>query len=208
MNDQRKVIYEQRADIMDADTVGEVVTDMRARDGQFDRRRGVPAQQLSRAVGRRRAQGEGLVDARRSTRRSTTGSASRKRSSPRWSRSASARRPTSMSTPRRPSSIRRPGRSIEKSILLQNLDHHWKEHLAMLDALRQVVHLRAYAQKTPINEYKHEAFAMFERMLDQHPRGRDPHAGLRAVPHGAAAGSARAARLPDHAHRSADRAGQ
>jgi len=37
----------------------------------------------------------------------------------------------------------------------------------MLDALRQVVHLRAYAQKTPINEYKHEAFAMFERMLGQ-----------------------------------------
>src|SRR5690606_37993923 len=56
-------------------------------------------------------------------------------------------------------------RQIEKSILLQNLDHHWKEHLATLDALRQVVHLRAYAQKQPINEYKHEAFALFERML-------------------------------------------
>jgi preprotein translocase subunit SecA len=54
---------------------------------------------------------------------------------------------------------------VEKSILLQALDHHWKEHLAMLDALRQVVHLRAYAQKKPIDEYKHEAFAMFERML-------------------------------------------
>ena len=54
---------------------------------------------------------------------------------------------------------------IEKSILLQSLDHHWKEHLAMLDALRQVVHLRAYAQKKPIDEYKHEAFALFERML-------------------------------------------
>src|SRR5690606_20452000 len=54
---------------------------------------------------------------------------------------------------------------IEKSILLQSLDHHWKEHLATLDALRQVVHLRAYAQKTPINEYKQEAFALFERML-------------------------------------------
>jgi preprotein translocase subunit SecA len=54
---------------------------------------------------------------------------------------------------------------VEKSILLQSLDHHWKEHLAMLDALRQVVHLRAYAQKKPIDEYKHEAFAMFERML-------------------------------------------
>ena len=56
---------------------------------------------------------------------------------------------------------------VEKSILLQNLDHHWKEHLATLDALRQVVHLRAYAQKTPINEYKQEAFSLFERMLDQ-----------------------------------------
>jgi preprotein translocase subunit SecA len=57
-------------------------------------------------------------------------------------------------------------KQVEKSILLQNLDHHWKEHLAMLDALRQVVHLRAYAQKTPINEYKQEAFALFQRMLD------------------------------------------
>lgn len=55
---------------------------------------------------------------------------------------------------------------VEKSILLQNLDHHWKEHLATLDALRQVVHLRAYAQKTPINEYKQEAFSLFQRMLD------------------------------------------
>jgi len=56
-------------------------------------------------------------------------------------------------------------RQVEKSILLQNLDHHWKEHLSTLDALRQVVHLRAYAQKTPLNEYKSEAFALFERML-------------------------------------------
>ena len=56
-------------------------------------------------------------------------------------------------------------RGIEKSILLQTLDHHWKEHLSTLDALRQVVFLRAYAQKQPINEYKQEAFALFERML-------------------------------------------
>jgi preprotein translocase subunit SecA len=55
---------------------------------------------------------------------------------------------------------------IEKSILLQHLDHHWKEHLSTLDALRQVVHLRAYAQKTPLNEYKQEAFSLFQRMLD------------------------------------------
>ncbi|MFN2258864.1 MAG: SEC-C metal-binding domain-containing protein, partial [Parasphingopyxis sp.] len=55
--------------------------------------------------------------------------------------------------------------SIQKSILLQNLDIQWKEHLATLDALRQVVHLRSYAQKKPIDEYKREAFAMFQRML-------------------------------------------
>ncbi len=54
---------------------------------------------------------------------------------------------------------------VEKAFLLQALDHHWKEHLATLDALRAVIHLRAYAQKTPLNEYKHEAFALFERML-------------------------------------------
>ena len=51
-------------------------------------------------------------------------------------------------------------------MLLDRLDHHWKEHLATLDALRQVVFLRAYAQKTPINEYKQEAFTLFEKMLE------------------------------------------
>ena len=56
-------------------------------------------------------------------------------------------------------------RQIEKQILLQTLDHHWKEHLSTLDALRQVIYLRAYAQKNPINEYKQESFGLFERML-------------------------------------------
>lgn len=55
---------------------------------------------------------------------------------------------------------------VEKSVLLERLDFHWKEHLATLDALRQVVFLRAYAQKQPINEYKQEAFGLFERMLE------------------------------------------
>ncbi len=57
-------------------------------------------------------------------------------------------------------------RRVEKSILLERLDYHWKEHLATLDALRQVVFLRAYAQKQPINEYKQEAFGLFQLMLD------------------------------------------
>jgi preprotein translocase subunit SecA len=54
---------------------------------------------------------------------------------------------------------------IEKQILIQTLDHHWKDHLSTLDALRQVIHLRSYAQKKPIDEYKQEAFLLFERLL-------------------------------------------
>jgi preprotein translocase subunit SecA len=55
--------------------------------------------------------------------------------------------------------------NIEKQVLIETLDHHWKEHLATLDALRQVIHLRSYAQKKPIDEFKQEAFLLFERLL-------------------------------------------
>ena len=65
-------------------------------------------------------------------------------------------------------------RQVEKSVLLDRLDHHWKEHLATLDALRQVVFLRAYAQKQPINEYKQEAFGLFETDARDDPRGCHP----------------------------------
>ena len=57
-------------------------------------------------------------------------------------------------------------RQVEKSVLLERLDFHWKEHLATLDALRQVIWMRGIAQKQPINEYKQEAFGLFESMLD------------------------------------------
>ena len=54
---------------------------------------------------------------------------------------------------------------FEKQMLIQQLDNHWKEHLSTLDALRQVIYLRSYAQKKPIDEYKQEAFMLFERLL-------------------------------------------
>jgi preprotein translocase subunit SecA len=54
---------------------------------------------------------------------------------------------------------------IEKAVLLQTLDHLWREHLATLDHLRQVVGLRGYAQRDPLNEYKSEAFELFQAML-------------------------------------------
>ncbi len=57
-------------------------------------------------------------------------------------------------------------RRIEKEVMLFTLDSHWKEHLAAMDYLRQGIHLRGYAQKNPKQEYKREAFAMFSSMLD------------------------------------------
>ena len=55
-------------------------------------------------------------------------------------------------------------RYVEKSILLQTLDHLWREHLVMLEHLRQVIGLRGYGQRDPLNEYKAEAFSLFEGM--------------------------------------------
>ncbi|MBC7951731.1 MAG: SEC-C domain-containing protein, partial [Rhodospirillaceae bacterium] len=56
-------------------------------------------------------------------------------------------------------------RMVEKSLLLQILDQAWKEHLLQLDHLRQGIGLRAYGQRDPLNEYKREAFNLFEQML-------------------------------------------
>jgi preprotein translocase subunit SecA len=58
-------------------------------------------------------------------------------------------------------------RRVEKEVMLMQLDHHWKEHLAGMDYLRQGIHLRGYAQKNPKQEYKREAFEMFGAMLEQ-----------------------------------------
>ncbi len=57
-------------------------------------------------------------------------------------------------------------RQFERAIMLQSVDSHWREHLAALDHLRQGIHLRSYAQKTPTQEYKKEAFELFALMLD------------------------------------------
>ena len=56
---------------------------------------------------------------------------------------------------------------LEKQVMLQVLDVHWKEHLAEIDHLRNSIGLRAYAQKNPKNEFKREAYSMFESMLNE-----------------------------------------
>jgi preprotein translocase subunit SecA len=58
-------------------------------------------------------------------------------------------------------------RYVEKSVLMQTLDHLWREHLVMLEHLRQVVGLRGFAQRDPLNEYKSEAFTLFEALLSR-----------------------------------------
>ncbi|MGB3067831.1 MAG: preprotein translocase subunit SecA [Ottowia sp.] len=57
-------------------------------------------------------------------------------------------------------------RPFERAVLLQNIDSHWREHLSALDYLRQGIHLRGYAQKQPKQEYKREAFELFGQLLD------------------------------------------
>ena len=57
-------------------------------------------------------------------------------------------------------------RTFEKAVMLRALDHHWKEHLAVMDQLRQSVNLRGYGQKNPVQEYKRESFSMFTDLLE------------------------------------------
>jgi preprotein translocase subunit SecA len=164
MNDQRKVIYEQRADIMDADTVGDVVADMRAETVNAIVGAAVPpnsypeqwdvaglTEKAAEVLGVDAPVAQWVAD-EDGLEAETLEERIRTMADELVNAKAAELEPTAWT-------------QIEKGILLQNLDHHWKEHLAMLDALRAVIHLRAYAQKTPINEYKQEAFALFERML-------------------------------------------
>jgi preprotein translocase subunit SecA len=164
MNDQRKVIYEQRADIMDADAVDDVVLDMRqdtvnvivgdaCPPGSYPEQWDIPA--LSERV--RDVLGLDVPLAAWLEEEALEPQVIEERIAALADEHMQAK-----ALEVDPSGWR----NLEKSVLLERLDHHWKEHLATLDALRQVVFLRAYAQKTPINEYKQEAFGLFEKMLD------------------------------------------
>ncbi len=163
MNDQRKVIYEQRAEIMDSDHVSDVVEDFRAETitalvtthcppGSYPEQWDVEGLResvdlvldlqppLDEWLAEEAVEQETLIE--------------------RLQEIANARMVDKVEG-------LEPDRwiQIEKNLLIQTLDHHWKEHLATLDALRQVIHLRSYAQKKPIDEYKQEAFMLFERLL-------------------------------------------
>jgi preprotein translocase subunit SecA len=162
MNDQRKVIFEQRIDWMRDEVTNEIVTDMRhtvvddlvakhVPESAYPEQWDTPGlkEELSRVLGldlpiEEWAKEEGIADEEllaRVTRKADEHMAAK---AAQWG-------PDVM-------------RYVEKSILLQSLDHLWREHLVMLDHLRNVVGLRGYAQRDPLNEYKAEAFALFEAM--------------------------------------------
>ena len=163
MNDQRRVIYEQRSDIMEAETVGEVVEDMRRETVNAVVSESCPPNSYPEQwdVAKLKEQSLALLNVDVPIEDWLT----EERIDPELVEARLEKLADETVAAKVADLPPETWTQVEKSILLQNLDHHWKEHLAMLDALRQVVHLRAYAQKTPINEYKQEAFALFERML-------------------------------------------
>ena len=163
MNDQRKVIYEQRRELMDVDDVSSTVNDMRHEVIDEIVSRCIPEKAYSeqwdtdalheevlRIIGLDLpvadwAKEEGIAE--EEIRERLTDAANR-----RMAEKVANYGPEMM-------------RAAEKSVLLQVLDQIWKEHLLALDHLRQGIGLRAYAQKDPLNEYKHEAFDLFDQML-------------------------------------------
>ena len=164
MNDQRKVIYEQRREIMNAEDVNATVTDMRHEVIESLVNKTIPAgtyheqwdlDTLAAEVAgtlnldediKQWADEEGVADQEILERLLE---ASNRRLAEKAANYGSEL-----------------FRMAEKSILLQVIDQQWKEHLLALDHLRQGINLRAYAQRDPLNEYKREAFNLFDEMLE------------------------------------------
>jgi preprotein translocase subunit SecA len=161
-NDQRKVIFDQRVDLMKSDSVAEMVTDMRHDFVDDIVAKHVPEhayaeqwdvaglkEELTRVLGIELpvdewAKEEGIADEELLTRIEQSVDEHMAAKVAQWG-------PDVM-------------RYVEKTILLQTLDHLWREHLIMLDHLRQVIGLRGYGQRDPLQEYKSEAFSLYEAM--------------------------------------------
>jgi len=163
MNDQRRVIFDQRKEIMRADDVHDTVVDMRHEAAALIIERSIPAgtyhdewDSETLDADARRVLG---VEAPIADRFAEDGIAEPEIEARLID--AADRHMAEKAVRLGPDIMR----MAEKNLLLQVLDQQWKEHLLTLDQLRQGITLRAYAQKDPLNEYKREAFLMFETML-------------------------------------------
>ena len=160
MNDQRKVVFEQRIELMRDDAVPGTIADMRhavvdelvskhVPENAYPEQWDTPGlqEELKRVLGLELpvdewAKEEGIADEELFARIERRADEHMAAKVAQWG----------------PDVIR----YVEKSILLQTLDHLWREHLLMLEHLRQVIGLRGYGQRDPLNEYKSEAFHLFE----------------------------------------------
>ena len=163
MNDQRKVIFERRIELMQEETVTDTVADMRQHVVDDLVARHIPENAFAEQwdVKGLREEFRRLFDMDVPVEEwaAEEGIAEREILERLQDKAdAAAARKTSEVTPD-------VMRQIEKAVLLQTLDHLWREHLVTLDHLRQAVGLRGYAQRDPLHEYKSEAFQLFERML-------------------------------------------
>lgn len=163
MNDQRKVIYEQRREIMDAEHVSDYVAEIRDE---------VISSMISRCIpAHAYAEQWDVETLKTETHRLLNLDLPYEQ----WVKEEGIadqeilERVTKAITTKMAEKEARTGqtffRQIEKSFVLRLLDQHWKDHLLQLDHLRQGINLRAFAQRDPLNEYKAESFAMFETML-------------------------------------------
>ena len=162
-NDQRKVIFDQRVDLMQNESVAETIADMRHAFVEDVVTKHVPENQYAEqwdVAGLKEelkrvldidlpvdqwAAEEGIADEELLSRIESRVDEHMAAKAGQWG-------PDVM-------------RYVEKTILLQTLDHLWREHLVMLDHLRQVIGLRGYGQRDPLQEYKSEAFTLFEALI-------------------------------------------
>jgi preprotein translocase subunit SecA len=163
MNDQRKVVFEQRIELMSGDDLAETVRDMRHEVIDELITRHIPERAYAEQW-----DVEGLQEAVRGhlnldlpiTEWAAEEGIADEEIRERITRAADEH--MARKTSRFGAELMR---MIEKQVLLQTLDHLWREHLAMLDHLRSVIGFRGYGQRDPLNEYKTEGFELFQAML-------------------------------------------
>ena len=164
-NDQRKVIYAQRNELLESDDISETITAMRQGVLHDTFRRYVPAdsveEQWELPALEKELAGELLLQ---------VPVVEWFKNEPTLSDEQMLKRIIENADLAYDAKVALVGaaafRQFERNVMLQNVDTHWREHLAALDHLRQGIHLRGYAQKNPKQEYKREAFELFERLLD------------------------------------------
>ena len=165
-NDQRKVVYQQRNELLETDDISETITAMRQGVIAEVFRTYVPAESVEEQWDM-----DGLERALASELQIEAPVAQWFKNEPTLSDEEILDRITKGADETYQAKINLVGaesfHQFERNVMLQNLDSHWREHLSALDHLRQGIHLRGYAQKNPKQEYKREAFELFEGLLDQ-----------------------------------------